>query len=71
MAYVTLDAAPAAEVRAPGFFARLLAAIGASQMRKARAAARPHLLALDDDALAALGHKREEIRRWESLASWV
>jgi hypothetical protein len=40
-------------------------------MRKAQAVAKPHLLALDDESLAQLGHKREEIQRWESLSSWV
>jgi hypothetical protein len=71
MSVVTIDGARLAPPRGRSRLARLLERIAASQMSKARAIAKPHLLALDDDDLAVLGHRREEIRRWESLSNWM
>jgi hypothetical protein len=71
MAITTMDGVPIRKHRSNGFLRRVLERIGESQMRKAQAVAKPHLLALDDESLAQLGHKREEIQRWESLSSWV
>jgi hypothetical protein len=71
MSVTTIDGVRVETRRTPGFFARLLERMGESQMRRARAVAKEHLLALDDNDLAQLGYKRDEIRRWESLASWI
>jgi len=71
MASTTIDSVGTAAPRAGGFFARVLERMAEGPMRKARAAARPHLLALDDEALAQLGYSRDEIRRWESLSNSI
>lgn len=71
MAVTTIDSVRVETPRAPGFFSRLLEALVQGQMRRARGMAKHHLLALGDDDLAQLGYKREEIRRWESMASWI
>jgi uncharacterized protein YjiS (DUF1127 family) len=70
MSVVTMDSVARSAPRR-SFLARLIEAIAASQMSKARAIAKPHLLALDDEELAVLGHRREDVRRWESLSNWV
>lgn len=71
MAITTIDSVRTGSPPVRGFFGRLLERMAEGQMRKARAVAKPHLLALDDDALAQLGYRRDEIRRWESLSSSV
>ncbi|HEX9906611.1 MAG TPA: hypothetical protein VGA77_16795 [Propylenella sp.] len=71
MATTTIDSVRTEAPPQWGFFGRLLERMAEGQMPKARAAAKPHLLALDDDALAQLGYRRDEIRRWESLSQWV
>lgn len=78
MAVTTIDGIQVDTRPAPGpmrrlldRIARLLDRVAEGQMAKARAVAKPHLLALDDENLALLGHKRAEIARWESLSYWV
>jgi hypothetical protein len=71
MAVTTIDSVRVETPRRPSFLARVLEGVVQGQMRRARAMAKPHLLALGDDDLAELGYKREEIRRWESMASWI
>jgi len=71
MAITTIDRAGIRTRHSRGFFARWFERIEAGQMRKARAMARPHLLALADDDLSRLGQKRDEIRRWESMSHWL
>jgi len=71
MAMTTIDSVRVETPRAPGFFSKLLDGMVQSQMRRARGMAKDHLLALGDEDLAQLGYKRDEIRRWESMASWI
>lgn len=66
MALTTIDSVGLHAPKKHGFFARLMDRLAEGQMHKARALAKPHLLALDDDALASLGHKREDVMRWGS-----
>jgi hypothetical protein len=42
-----------------------------AQMHRARAMAKPHLLAMDDRELQRLGHTRAEIERWPSGTYWM
>jgi hypothetical protein len=71
MAVTTIDGVRVETQRTPGFFARLFERMAEGQMRRARGMAKEHLLALDDEDLEKLGHTRDEIRRWESMASWI
>jgi hypothetical protein len=71
MSVVTIDGARLAPARGRSRLAHFLHRVAASQMSKARAIAKPHLLALPDEDLAVLGHRREEVRRWESLSNWM
>jgi uncharacterized protein YjiS (DUF1127 family) len=71
MATITADGLHAETERKRGFFARVLDRMGEAQMQRARAIAKPHLLALDDEELAQLGYTRDEVRRWPAGASWL
>ncbi|MGH6923366.1 MAG: hypothetical protein ACRED5_06470 [Propylenella sp.] len=53
-----------------GLFARALERVAEAQMERARAIAKPHLLAMDEE-LRRIGYTREEIRRWPGGASWL
>lgn len=71
MAIVTVDGIHAERAPKRGVFAEFLEAIAEAQMQRARAIAKPHLLAMDDDELRKVGYSREEIRRWPSGARWL
>jgi hypothetical protein len=66
MAVTTADHLHVASERKRGFFSRAFERFAEAQSERARAIAKPHLLALDDEELTHLGYDRDEIRRWPS-----
>jgi hypothetical protein len=72
MATITLEGLRPESGRARGFLARALERIGEAQMNRARAIAKPHLLAMDEAELVRLGYDRKEIARWPNgSAGWL
>jgi hypothetical protein len=72
MATITLDGVRPETGTTRGFFARALERIGDAQMARARAIAKPHLLAMDEAELVRLGYNRDEIVRWPNgSAGWL
>lgn len=64
MATITADRFQVEREMKRGLLGRAYERIVDAQMARARALTRPHLLALDDNELRALGYSREEISRW-------
>jgi len=71
MATITLDGMRAEGAPKRGFFARVLDRMAEAQVQRARAIAKPHLLALDDEELRQIGYTREEISLWPAGAPWL
>jgi len=72
MAITTADGMHVVEERKSGFWSRAFARIAEAQTERARAIAKPHLLALDDEDLARIGYERADIQRWPSGgAAWL
>jgi hypothetical protein len=71
MATITLDGVCAESEPKRGFLARMLDRMMEAQMYRARAIAKPYLLAMNDDELRQIGYTREGIRQWPSGARWL